>query len=109
VAERQEKHGSGGPPVADDPDPAAAAPAGEALDFDADTPTEANRANPLPAPDGEAECGTPPPELFSGPGSYRMVRPAIADHIETPAPVAADKSDKGAIGRLIIGGARKPQ
>jgi hypothetical protein len=80
----------------------------EDLEFVADTPTEANRANPLPAPTGEAESGTPSSELFSGPGSYRMVRPAISDHIATPAPVAG-KSDKSTTSRVIIGVSRKPQ
>ncbi len=109
VAEPTGKHtGSAGSPVAEDEDPEDDASADVDLEFEAETPTEANRANPLSAPGGEAENGTPPPEPFSGPGSYRMVRPAISDYVAGPVQVAG-KADKSPVGRLIIGVARKPQ
>ena len=109
MAGRREKQGeSAAPPVtpvscADD-----TSPADGALDFVAETPTEANRDHSLSAPAGDPESGTPLPDLLSSPGSYRLVRPAISDDIATPAPLAT-KSAKNPGGRVIIGVARRRQ
>jgi hypothetical protein len=92
---------------AEDPDASNTPSTEEGLEFVAETPTEANHANSVPAPGKKDECETPPPDLFSGPGSYRMVRPAVSDRIAAPAPVAG-KADKNRGGRVVIGVARKP-
>jgi len=78
----------------------AAALAADEDDVFSEVPTEANRANPMIAPNAMApEAG----QGLAGAGAYRMVRPAISDRIEIPAPAAPERPAN----RVIIGIARK--
>lgn len=69
-------------------------------DVFSEVPTEANRANPLVAPNSiSPQAG----QGLAGAGAYRMVRPATSDRIEVPAPAAPERPTN----RVIIGIARK--
>ena len=69
-------------------------------DVFSEVPTEANRANPMAGPHSiDTKAG----QGLAGAGAYRMVRPAISDRVEVPAPAAPERPAN----RVIIGIARK--
>ena len=79
----------------------AAALAQDEEDVFSEVPTEANRPNPMASPNSiDRHAGQEP----AGAGAYRMVRPAISDRIDIPAPAAPERPAN----RVIIGIARKP-
>ena len=78
----------------------AAALAQDEEDAFSDVPTEANRANPMVAPQS---MGAAADQGLAGAGAYRLVRPATSDRIEIPAPAAPERPAN----RVIIGIARK--
>jgi hypothetical protein len=96
---------SGGEPAADINAEPASSVEDLAQDEDSfsDTPTVANRANPTASP---SEIDKQQGHGLAGAGAYRMVRPAVSDRIEPPAPPpTAAKRPSG--NRVIIGVARK--
>jgi hypothetical protein len=69
-------------------------------DVFSEVPTEANRASPMAGPHSiDTKAG----QGLAGAGAYRMLRPAISDRVEIPAPTAPERPAN----RVIIGIARK--
>jgi hypothetical protein len=69
-----------------------------------ETPTVANRANPTSTAGAGGEEASSTAVPSEGAGTYRIVRPATPDFVDTPAPT---KTDPNASRRSIIGSTRK--